>query len=838
MVARPALSVLLLAAALALAGCQSSEERAEAHFRSGLALLEAGDEERALVELRNVFRLNGFHKEARETYAAVLMRQGRTSDAYGHYLRLIEQHPDTAPVRRDLAQIALVRGNWDEVERHGREAVRLSPDDPAVQAIAVALDYRAAALARDTAGQAAAAAAAEVLLADPAILAEQQRPGLPGAAQILRRLLIGHRLSGPDPAAALPVVTAAAEAEPAEFEFQRLRLQLLAQGGDTAAVGAQLRVMRERFPGNDEVKGATIGWLLAQGDTDAAEAFLRAEAGADTASPEGHAAVVQLLQALRGNDAARAEILRLRAANAGTPNADLYGAMLASLDFDEGRRTEAVAAMEAILAEAAPSEQTRRLKLSLARMLEATGNPVGARARIEEVLAEDRAQVDALKMRAAWRIQADDPGGAIIDLRAALDQAPRDPAILTLMAEAHERDGALDLAAERLALAVEISGRGAEESLRYAAFLMRDGRIPAALAVLNDARQASPADPRLLNALGRLHLSQQDWPRAEEIAAALAALPGPETRTAAQEIRAAILLGQDRLDESLSVLAGLVNSLTEAGDTTQADKELRAVAMIVETQVRTGRLDAARAYLEERLAERPGDRRLKLLQAGLHAVAGETAEAEAAYRALIAEDALDEAPVRLLYALLVAQDRREDAVALIEKALVSQPGSQLLRWMRAGHQEQAGDIEGAIATYETLYAEDSSNVIVANNLASLITTFRDDPESLARAEAVARRLRGSTVPAFADTYGWIAFRRGDLDTALSHLQRAAEGLPGNALVQYHLGMAYEAAGRTDEARRQFARALDLAGPNPALPQMADAAGRLAALGGPLPAAAP
>ena len=70
----------------------------------------------------------------------------------------------------------------------------------------------------------------------------------------------------------------------------------------------------------------------------------------------------------------------------------------------------------------------------LAQMLSATGNAVGARARIEEVLAEDPTNVEALKMRAAWLIDEDKPGDAIVDLRAALDQAPRDAAILTLMA--------------------------------------------------------------------------------------------------------------------------------------------------------------------------------------------------------------------------------------------------------------------------------------------------------------------------------------------------------------------------------------------------------------------
>jgi tetratricopeptide (TPR) repeat protein len=155
--------------------------------------------------------------------------------------------------------------------------------------------------------------------------------------------------------------------------------------------------------------------------------------------------------------------------------------------------------------------------------------------------------------------------------------------------------------------------------------------------------------------------------------------------------------------------------------------------------------------------------------------------------------------------------------------------------MKAGELERAGDVEGAIAVYEALYAEDSSNVIVANNLASLITTHRTDPESLERAFAVARRLRGSDVPAFQDTYGWIEYRRGNLEEALADLEPAAAGLPNDALTQFHLGMTYAGLGRKEDAARVLTRAVELAGDSP-LPQFVTARETLATLPPPPPVA--
>ncbi|MCX8955024.1 tetratricopeptide repeat protein, partial [Ruegeria sp. NA] len=104
----------------------------------------------------------------------------------------------------------------------------------------------------------------------------------------------------------------------------------------------------------------------------------------------------------------------------------------------------------------------------------------------------------------------------------------------------------------------------------------------------------------------------------------------------------------------------------------------------------------------------------------------------------------------------------------------------------------------------------NQSLIVANNLASLLTTHRADPESLQRAHALARRLRGTRVPFFQDTYGWIAYRLGNYEEALTYLEPAAEALPDQPLVFYHLGRTYADLNRPLDALRAFktAQALD------------------------------
>jgi tetratricopeptide (TPR) repeat protein len=102
-------------------------------------------------------------------------------------------------------------------------------------------------------------------------------------------------------------------------------------------------------------------------------------------------------------------------------------------------------------------------------------------------------------------------------------------------------------------------------------------------------------------------------------------------------------------------------------------------------------------------------------------------------------------------------------------------------------------------------------VIVANNLASLLSQQAATPEEIERAFAIARRLRTIGEPPFQDTYGWLLYQRGQFEEALGYLEPAAEGLPQDPIVQVHLGMTYLALGRQEEAKAVLSRAVELAG---------------------------
>jgi tetratricopeptide (TPR) repeat protein len=777
-----------LVAVAMLAACDSAAERAEKHYQSALSYLEAGDPDRAAVEFRNVFRLEPEHTEARLHYAALLRERGDTREAIAQYLRLVDLQPGLAEGHRAVAELSLEVLDLDTATVHATRAYELDPASPETRALKATVDFRRGI------DRPAAVAMAE------GVLAERSDNVM---AQLV---LVADRLAAKDIPGALARVEAGLAAAPADQGLHLARLALLEEQGDTAAVGEELITMSRLFPDDDGVRAALVQWYLKAGNPDEAEAVLRAAAtGPDAPGPI--LTLAQFLLETRGAEAARAELAdRVAAATDPAP----YIRAIAGLDFAAGDRDAAIAAMRGLLDGAAPSNETRDLEVALAEMLAATGAAAESAALVEKVLAEDRTHVAALKLRARDAIEADRPDAAVQDMRTALTVAPRDPEVMTIMAFAHERAGDRGLMGERLANAVEASNRGTTESLRYANFLMQENRPGPAEGVVVDALRRAPEDPELLGMLGRIHLARHDWARAGQVADLLRRHGDPVSVAMATSLDAARLEGEGKPQESVAMLESLAGG--DAGG--------QAMAEVVRTRAAAGDVAGARSYLAGVLSREPGSLPARYLLAGLDALAGDAAAAETGYQDVIATAPALAEPYQALFGVLAGQGRLDEADAALESGIAAAADNSRLLFLRAGLRESRGDIAGAIADYETLYARSSDAPVVANNLASLLTAQGSDAATLERAFAIARRLRGTTVPEFQDTIGWILFLRGDAAEAQSYLAPAAEALPGNAQVQFHHGEAEFALGNREAAQAAFAAALAAAEAGSPLPQTA------------------
>ncbi len=779
---------------LALAACDSAEDRAEAHFESSVALIESGDVERGLVELRNVLTLNEFHVEGRKLYARTLREAGNIAESYQQYRRLVETTPDDLESRLALAEMAISAQNWDEAERHGAVLIQANAELEGTEVVDLTLRFRTAVLDEDN------SAVRELTREALALVAKYPDD------VTLRQVIVEGLVRDGDYAGAIEQLDVAIELAPDERRFYMAKARALAQLQDAQGLEDFLRETVTRFPEDTDSKLALIRLYSSQGKSGEAADFLR-ELAESTGKDSDVVTLIAFLRQTEGNDAALTEI-ESRLATTETP--DFLNALRSAIYFETNRRDEAISLMQSIVDGAEPSEQNDRFKVSLAKMLLAEGNEVGARQIVEEVLSHDNAQTDALKMSARWAIEDDRPEAAIQQLRIALDQEPDDAEAMTLMAEAHTRMGDVELAQDLLSLAVEASGNAPEESIRFAQLLISEERFRPAEDVLISALRNDPGNLRILVMLGDVYVETEDWGRATQVEATLRRQETTPAIRAADRLRLQILTQREGRDQAVAFL----ESLAEDDDTADAAK-----LGLIRARLADGDTTAAIALAEELKAERPDNVRVGFIVGNTYLAAREYEQAEAAFRAIVDENPRAEQAWIQLSRALSAQGRLDDARATVDEALAAAPDAPNILWAKASFLERANDIDGAIEIYEALYERNSNSLVVANNLASLLATYREDQESLDRAFAVGRRLRGTTVPPFQDTYGWLLYRTGDYDEALKYLVPAARSLSNDPIVQYHLAMTYLALERNEDALSSFERAVEIAGENDPRPQI-------------------
>jgi tetratricopeptide (TPR) repeat protein len=96
----------------------------------------------------------------------------------------------------------------------------------------------------------------------------------------------------------------------------------------------------------------------------------------------------------------------------------------------------------------------------------------------------------------------------------------------------------------------------------------------------------------------------------------------------------------------------------------------------------------------------------------------------------------------------------------------------------------------------------------ANNLAYLLAERGEHLDEALRLALKARKLLPED-PRVADTLGWVYVKLGFYEQAVGSFAESLQGLPDNAAIHFHLGMAYYKKGDMEQAKVALQKALDL-----------------------------
>jgi tetratricopeptide (TPR) repeat protein len=518
----------------------------------------------------------------------------------------------------------------------------------------------------------------------------------------------------------------------------------------------------------------------------------------------------------------------LKAALAIQPENPMANRALGVFYMATGRTAEAEDYFKAL---AATTGNTTGAVATLAQYYATTNRRPEARKLLEELAKRSDARSLATVRLAALDAQEGQTVQGLTRLKEYLAKNPNDTSALLLSGELLARDGKRDegLAATKAAIAIDPSSYRAHDLAGQ--ILAQSDRPEEAIQEYEKALrfEARPLDAALQ--LARLHLARGAADKSATYAQQALALD-PRNAAAQSLLIRSYLRGGDRGKAKellarlrqqypnaagvfdLTALVQLAEKQTDAARASYLHalqlnpKDLEALAGVVTIDLSAGRVKDATARIDGALAERQLTVDLLILGGRAYATAGDLPKSEAALKRAIDLEPSRLQAYHLLGELYVRQNRIDEALKQFRDVLQRNSKSVGAGTMVGMLLEAQGHRAEAEKEYERVLEIDSRAGVAANNLAWLYLTRNAKLDEALQLAATAQQALPEE-PTVNDTLGWAYVKKNMASRAIGPLEAGVQKSPGDAVMHYHLGVAYMQTGEFDKAKRSLTKALEL-----------------------------
>lgn len=761
---------LLLSALLSLSGCTSPEKAKAEHVSRGEAFLKAEKYQEASIEFRNAIQIDDKLAAAHWGLARAYEGLQRSQEVYDELHTTVGLDPDNLEAKVKLGNYDMVIANrypeaLAEAEKLANEILQKDANHVEGHILMGSVLF-----ARKQKEQAFAELNRAIEL-DPKRVESRLA---------LARFYIAANDNAKAEETYKNAITINNSSALAHTEYGKF----LIQSGRPEAEG-ELRKAVEVEPANRAARFVLASFYLVTKQLDKAEEAYRALADLDKDKPEGRMVL-----------------------------ADYYSVV--------NRQDEAIKIYQDILARS-PDFGQARYRLSEVMML--NGDSKGAMAQIDELLKKDQHDRQALLLRARVRAQAGQTGdlkAAIEDLKEVLRQEPNSRAGLYFMAQTNFSLGLVDQAR---AFAGDLERTYPD----YLPAKLMQVQINLATGDPKSAQQMAT------DLIERLSKSVPDRDTSPQVLASLTAkaylgrgaalVQLGNTQTARQDFLAARDITPKDTDPyvNLAVVSLVENKPDEAvgfyENALSADPvNFSALSGLVDLYTRQKQADKAQARLDQALGSNPNNPSLHFLKARVYGFQQNAQGAEAELRKTLELDANYIAAYSALGALFINTKQQDRALTEYQKIVSLQPDNSTAYTLIGMLEDSRKNYDAAADNYRKALQQDQNAVIAANNLAWLYAVEGKGnlDEAVRLAQGVVQK--NPNVAGFADTLGWVYYKKGLYGPAADQLQKAvtldeAAAKKNNVLpspsYHYHLGMALASKGDKPGAKREFEQALSI-----------------------------
>ena len=445
-----------------------------------------------------------------------------------------------------------------------------------------------------------------------------------------------------------------------------------------------------------------------------------------------------------------------------------------------------------------------------------TVNPKSTAARDRIVLLDlDTNKLDEAERQTKSILEANpkDPSGLLFDGRLKLAKNQIDDAITTLqslkavapqgagsyhyLGLAYVKKNDLPQAVIELKEAIKLAPTSVDSHAALAGIYLSQGSADLAIEQAQATLQLNPRHDRIATLLGEAYNLKGDTEKAKQVFQTV--VKASPNHSFAHHRLGLIARSEKHDAEALDHFEQALK---------QTPEFIEPLAQIISMKVTQGKIEDARARLNQHSQVVPKNPYIQVLRGQLAFSTKNYAQAEDAFKqAITLNDTVLDAYTGLAEVYL-KQGKADDAVKEYKLALSKNPKLIQAHMVLGMIAESQKKYEDAQTNYQNALKINPRFAPAANNLAWLMMEQGGNTDVALGYAQTAREVSPND-PSIADTLGWIYYQKKIYLQAASLLKEAAEKLPNEPLVHFHYGMALFKNGNKPEATKSLERSLQL-----------------------------
>jgi len=766
-------NLLLVGLVTFLVACGGAEERKAVYLEKAEKSLNAGDLDKARIELKNVLQIDPKDARAYFKLGTIFERQQEFRKAFGNYNKAAELDPGNSEYEAKLGRFYLIlAGDVDKATE--KMDLILAKDANDMNGLLLKAGIQIKQGKADEAKT-----IAKSLF--------QAHPDDAEVALFLSTLYLKDKQTD----AAIQVLNKANDANPDNQNLQSTLANVLFVNKDYAKSEKILKQILETHP--DVFKNHLSLALFYQKTDQAAkaEAVLRAAIVADEEDVQRKAVLIEFIQQTQNDELAIKELEGMINNN---PNESSLRLGLARLQIGGNNIDAATATYKSIVKDFSDEEAGITSRVNLAKIYMQKKDVLAATTIINEAadIAPNDSEVNLVKAKIA--LFNKDIEQAIISLRTVVKNSPEKIEAYILLAGSHKANGDENQAQDVMTRAYENNRDNIKALLPLAKYHAQNKNIDDAEKAIDSYLGLDANSYDALSIKSSILNGRKDYAEAYELAEKTINLHPDKANGYIQSIP--LLLTNKKVDEAISLLStGYEKS-----------SDIQVLKLKAELEIAAGKPDDAIASLKS-IDEKNIDEPVQLLLAKAYASKNDVPATKQALLESIKQDKTRTQSYLSLASIYFNEKNTQQAISVLKDGASANPDATRLAITLAGYYEKSGDIDKAIAVYESILTKQTDNLLATNNLAALLSEHKQDPASINRAVELADKLKNTEQPVIRDTVGWVYYKSGKYSDAVEVLEQVVTAMPEIQIFNYHLGMAYYKNGDKEKAKTHLEKSI-------------------------------